>query len=371
MQNPALSSFSNRYAGMGGYGGYNNYSSYGGGMGMNSYGGYGGMGSYNRFGGGMYGGMGGGMDPTFSSQIQSQTMPAFAVLESLVTAFSSLAQLFESTYAATHSSFFAMVGVAEQLGGIKAYLGQVLGLFSLVRLGKKIIGWLRGDRSSAAGGWAEEWRIGQALDGGGGPRRPVPGDKKPSRKPLILFLLSAVGIPYLMTKLVRLLTEVQKRRMQAEAAQQGIHPSPYAQGGNPASAPTQPLTFARTIWPFDATSSHELSLKRDEIVAVLQRLDAADASQNASWWRGRTRDGRSGWFPSNYVCLALYTSKRYADVVYSRSKFCAERKSRSWIRRRRIPRRAIRLPPSSRLRRRSSCIGLSWERCHIRVHLRM
>ena len=319
----------------------------------------------------MYGGMGGGMDPTFSSQIQSQTMPAFAVLESLVTAFSSLAQLFESTYAATHSSFFAMVGVAEQLGGIKAYLGQVLGLFSLVRLGKKIIGWLRGDRSSAAGGWAEEWRIGQALDGGGGPRRPVPGDKKPSRKPLILFLLSAVGIPYLMTKLVRLLTEVQKRRMQAEAAQQGIHPSPYAQGGNPASAPTQPLTFARTIWPFDATSPHELSLKRDEIVAVLQRLDAADASQNASWWRGRTRDGRSGWFPSNYVRLALFTLKRHADLVYFRWKFCAERKSPSWIRRRRIPSRAIHLPPSSRLRGRSSCIGLFRERCHHSCSLHM
>jgi peroxin-13 len=338
MQNSALSSFSNRYAGYGGYGGYNNsYSGYGGmGSGMGSYGGYGGgMGSYNRFGGGgMYGG--GGMDPynnpTFSSQIQSQTMPAFAVLESLVTAFSSLAQLFESTYAATHSSFFAMVGVADQLGGLKTYLGQVLGVFSLVRLGKKLISWLRGE-SSASGvlggnaGWAEEWRIGQALDrnGGRGGPRPVPGDKKPSRKPLIWFLVSAVGLPYLMTKLVRLLTELQKRRLENQPQQPGMGgPVPYAPNAGVGAAQPgstgQPLAFARTVWPFEATSSHELTLKRDEIVAVLQRLDGKTEGgvTTAAWWRGRTRDGRVGWFPGNYVSsFQIISWTTFANLVFS------------------------------------------------------
>lgn len=365
MQNSAMSSFSNRYAGYGGYGGgYNNsYGAYGGMGSMGSYGGYGGINSYSRFGGGMYGG--GGMDPynnpTFSSQIQSQTMPAFAVLESLVTAFSSLAQLFESTYAATHSSFFAMVGVADQLGGLKTYLGQVLGVFSLVRLGKKLLSWLRGEStgaSSLAGtGWAEEWRIGQALDRNGGRAgpRPVPGDKKPSRKPLIWFLVSAVGLPYLMTKLVRLLTELQKRRLEAQPQQSGMGgpQGPFGPGGVAGGVPAQgatgqPLAFARTVWPFEATSAHELSLKRDEIVAVLQRLDAkteGGSATTAAWWRGRTRDGRTGWFPGNYVSSLCNITPIYANSdMLSRWNYYAERKSRNWIHRRKIPNQGTRLP---------------------------
>lgn len=339
------------------------------GSGMGSYGGYGagGLGSYNRFGGGGMYGAGGGMDPynnpTFSSQIQSQTMPAFAVLESLVTAFSSLAQLFESTYAATHSSFFAMVGVADQLGGLKTYLGQVLGLFSLVRLGKKLISWLKGESSGSGaiggnGGWAEEWRIGQALDRNGGRAgpRPVPGDKKPSRKPLILFLLSAVGLPYLMTKLVRLLTELQKRRLENQPQLPGLNNGtmPYPPNGvanatasQSTTGAAQPLVFARTVWPFEATSPHELTLKRDEIVAILQRLDgkAEGGSAAAAWWRGRTRDGRVGWFPGNYVrdissATRNSAPRRLKSRPRSRWNSCVERKSRNWIPLRRIPSRA-------------------------------
>lgn len=270
-------------------------------------------------------------NPTWSSQLHNQTMPAFAVLESLVTAFSSLAQLFESTYTATHSSFFAMVGVADQLGGLKSYLGQVLGLFSVVRLGKKLIAWLRGSTSptvTGGGGWAEEWKIGQTLDRTSRHPSSSPGNNngggKPSAKPLLWFLVSAIGLPYLMTKLVRLLTELQRRRMEiapanGQAQGQGqavVGPAstsvPQQQTTQQALTTTaganQPLVFARTIWPFEATSAHELTLKRDEIVAVLQRLPASGTSASKSdgeggegWWRGRTRDGRIGWFPGNYV----------------------------------------------------------------------
>lgn len=284
-------------------------------------------------------------NPTWSSQLHNQTMPAFAVLESLVTAFSSLAQLFESTYTATHSSFFAMVGVAEQLGGLKSYLGQVLGLFSVVRLGRKLIAWLRGSTSptvTGGGGWAEEWKIGQSLDRTSRHPSSSHGNNsnsggKPSAKPLLWFLVSAVGLPYLMTKLVRLLTELQRRRMEVAPSNgqvQGQGQGQAVAGTSSTSLPqqqtsqqalttttgaNQPLVFARTIWPFEGTSSHELTLKRDEIVAVLQRLPAtgantvanaksgADAAAGEGWWRGRTRDGRIGWFPGNYVCLLRFS----------------------------------------------------------------
>jgi peroxin-13 len=210
--------------------------------------------------------------------LQASTAPAFAVLESLVTAFTSLAQLVESTYMATHSSFFAMVGVADQLGSVKSYLGQVLGVFSVLRLGRRIIAWLRG-KNIKTDGWANEWSAGTSLTPNSRPGDP---SRRPSSKPLILFLLSAVGLPYLMSRLVKLLIASQQRQQLNSV--ENLDPSK--------------LTFARAKWEFKAGEEWELSLGRDEIVAVMEKREEGG---EAGWWRGRTRDGRIGWFPGNYV----------------------------------------------------------------------
>ncbi|EIW72433.1 hypothetical protein TREMEDRAFT_66886 [Tremella mesenterica DSM 1558] len=257
--------------------------------GMNNIGSYGGMGhgsyqpSFNRYGGYGVGGYGmggygvGGMGapgegyPTLTSSLQQSTAPAFAVLESLVAAFTSLAQLVESTYMATHSSFFAMIGVADQLGSLKTYLGQVLGVFSILRLGRKIINWLKGKKVGTTG-WANEW---STLSGGGSD------PSRPSAKPLILFLLSAVGLPWLMARLVRVLMNNQRPQVEE------LDPNK--------------LSFARAKWEFQGKEEWELSLGRDEIVAVLERRDGGKDGMEMGWWRGRTRDGRMGWFPGNYV----------------------------------------------------------------------
>lgn len=88
---------SSMYGGMGGYGGY--------GSGM--YGGMGGM-------GGMYGGMGMGQpgdpnDPnSLTNSFSQSTQATFQIIESIVGAFGGFAQMLESTYMATHSSFFGM-----------------------------------------------------------------------------------------------------------------------------------------------------------------------------------------------------------------------------------------------------------------------
>lgn len=86
------------YGSMGGMGGM-------GGM----YGGMGGMGM-----GGMYGGMGGmgGMpgDPNSSltQSFSQSTAATFQLIENIVGAFGGFAQMLQSTYMATHSSFFGM-----------------------------------------------------------------------------------------------------------------------------------------------------------------------------------------------------------------------------------------------------------------------
>jgi len=190
------------YGGIGSYGGMGNYGGMYGGMG--SYGGmgYGGMGSYGGYGGlGMMGGMGGigGMGmmgpnglpldpsagPSLTQTLESTTQHTFALLHSIVQTFGGVAQMLESTFMATHSSFFAMVGVIDQFGQLRNALGSVLGLFGLVR-------WMRDlltGRSGTAG--AREMR-GEFKDFING--RPVHGPNPPppkaSKKLLIVFLVA-------------------------------------------------------------------------------------------------------------------------------------------------------------------------------------
>lgn len=239
---------------------------YGGGMGGMYGGGYG---SYGM--NGMYGGMpgygmpgpGGPFDPnqppSLTQALESTTQNTFALLHSIVQTFGGVAQMLESTFIATHSSFFAMVGVVDQLGQLRSALGSVLGLFGLVR-------WLRdtltGRRSEGAlQGEFRDFVNGRPVQSQGAPA------PKASRKPLIIFLLAIFGVPYAMHKLVRVL--MARQQALAEQQQQGVLPP---------LDPSQ-LTFARALYPFEASSPAELALKENEIVAIMGKLDPATGAE--------------------------------------------------------------------------------------------
>lgn len=76
---------------------------------------YGGMGGM----GGMYGGMPG--DPndpnSLTNSFSQSTQATFQMIESIVGAFGGFAQMLESTYMATHSSFFGMLQSPSLTGG--------------------------------------------------------------------------------------------------------------------------------------------------------------------------------------------------------------------------------------------------------------
>lgn len=240
------------------------YGGYGGGYGAGSYGGYG-------MNGGMYG-PGMGMygqpspfdpnNPSLTQTLESTTQHTFALLHSIVQTFTGVSQMLESTFMATHSSFFAMVGVIDQFGQLRNALGSVLGLFGLVRWMKEL---LTGRRD--AGGLRGEFKEfinGRPVQGPSGPPTP-----RPSKKPLIIFLLAIFGIPYAMHKLVRVLNERQ-REQQAQLA--------GGQAGLPPLDPSQ-LTFARALYPFEASSPAELALKENEIVAIMGKIDPATGQE--------------------------------------------------------------------------------------------
>lgn len=227
-----------RFGGIGGYAGgmYGGYGGYGGGMGGGMY-------------GNMYGGMPGmpGGDPnSLTNSFSNSTAATFQMLEGIVTAFGGFAQMLESTYMATHSSFFAMVSVAEQFGNLRA-----------------------------------------GPDGS-------PGPAKASRKPLLFFLAAAFGLPYLMSKMIRTLSashEEEERRLQQQAlqSQQPVDPSK--------------LEFCRLLYDFlpqpNTNASMELEARKGDLVAVLSKNDPA--GQPSEWWQCRSRDGRQGYLPATYL----------------------------------------------------------------------
>ncbi|CAN8101461.1 unnamed protein product [Discula destructiva] len=302
------------YGGMGGMGG-----GYGGGM-------YGGMGGYGRpmggYGGGMYGMGGMPGDPnnpeSLTNRVNQSTAATFQVLEGVVGAFGGFAQMLESTYMTTHSSFYAIVAVAEQFGSLRDTLGHVLGIFTIMRWMRTLVAKITGrpppaDAMSLTPASFARFE-GRHANGGAAPGMPGSEPSKPSRKPLIFFLLFAFGLPYLMTKMIRSMAashEEEERRRQLQA--QPIDPAK--------------LEFCRVLWDFspesrgnDVVKGVDLEVKKGDLVAVLSKTDPL--GNPSDWWRCRSRDGRMGYLPSTFLEIArkpVAAIKATASVNSSRA----------------------------------------------------
>lgn len=308
------SSYTSPYSRMGGYGGMG-YGGMGGyGMGYGGYGGmgYGGMGGYGAMGYGGYGGMGyGGMgqpgDPSLTQRMESGTQATFELISSIVSAFGGFAQMLESTFMATHSSFFVMVGVADQFAYLRNYLGQVLSIFALWRHAKNLLLRMTGRRP--VGIDADEFRN---FRNHGGARSAA---SKPNKRPLFVFFLAVIGLPYLMGKLVKVITarqEAERARIAKEASESGMNLKQLmdAQGG---TIDPSKLPFAVARWEYKATNPMELSLNPGDIVAVISKVNP-DTKEEGMWWTGRKRDGSMGYFPSPYVEVVDMNSRPSAST---------------------------------------------------------
>lgn len=210
------------------------------------------------------------MNPSLTQTLESTTQHTFALIHSIVQTFTGVAQMLESTFIATHSSFFAMVGVLDQFAQLRNALGGVLGLFGLVRWMRDLVTGQQHSASSLRNEF-KDFVNGRPVQGGpsGAPAQ------RPSKKPLIFFLIAIFGIPYAMHKLVQLLVERQQRQQaEAAAAGGGLLPGSVPGAALPPLDPSQ-LTFARALYQFDASSPAELSLKENEIVAIMGKLDPA------------------------------------------------------------------------------------------------
>ncbi|KKY21682.1 putative peroxisomal membrane protein [Phaeomoniella chlamydospora] len=295
----------------GGYGGISSYSSPYSRFGMNSmYGGYGGYGG--MYGGGMYGGGYGGMmgpnqgDPnSLTNSFNQSTQATFQIIESIVGAFGGFAQMLESTYMATHSSFFAMVSVAEQFGNLRNTLGSVLGIFTLMRWLRTLFAKLAG-RPPPADATALTPSAFASFISGSSSGVPAtlpdgsPDPPRPSKKPFIMFLVAVFGLPYLMGKLIRALARSQEEEMKR---QQGVGGQQLGLNGQPAETidPSK-LDFCRVLYdytPANQSQGIDLPVKKGDLVAVLSKTDPM--GNPSEWWHCRARSGDKGYLPSPYL----------------------------------------------------------------------
>ncbi|KAM7206795.1 Peroxin 13, N-terminal region domain containing protein [Rhypophila sp. PSN 637] len=298
------SPYSSPYSRYGGYGGMGGVGGMGGGM-YGTMGGYGGMYGGGMYGGGMPGGMGMPGDPnnpeSLTNRFNMSTQATFQMLEGIVGAFGGFAQMLESTYMATHSSFFAMVAVAEQFGNLRQTLGSVLGIFTLMRWIRTLIAKLTGrplpaDATALTPAAFARFEGRQLPIPEGAPGGPG-GPPKPSRKPLFFFLLAAFGLPYVMSRVIRSLAnnaeeDERRRQLMLQQQQQSVDPNQ--------------LEFCRALYDFSpaavgqaAVQGVDLEVHKGDLVAVLSK---ADPLGNASeWWKCRARDGRIGYLPANFL----------------------------------------------------------------------
>ncbi|KAM0288043.1 hypothetical protein ACHAQH_000111 [Verticillium albo-atrum] len=290
----------NSYSRMGGYGGYGG--SMGGMYGNSMYGGYGGYGG-SMYGGGMYGGMPGmGQNPndpnSLTNQFNNSTQATFQMLQGVVQAFGGFAQMLESTYMATHSSFFAMVSVAEQFGNLKDTLGSILGIFTLMRWIRTLLAKLTGrpppaDATSLTPAAFARFEGRQPIGPDGAPLGPP----KASRKPLFFFVLAAFGLPYLMRKMINTLAataEEEERKRLAAAGEQTVQ-----QQLDPSKLDYCRALYDFTPQPGNAVQGVDMDVRRGDLVAVLSKSDPI--GNPSEWWRCRARDGRTGYLPSTYL----------------------------------------------------------------------
>jgi len=260
-----------------------------------------GMGGY---GGGMYGQQGGmygsqGQDQSLTQTMNQSTQATFHMIESIVGAFGGFSQMLESTYMATHSSFFAMVSVAEQFGNLRQTLGSVLGIFTMMRWIRTGIAKLTGRPPPAN---SKELTPANFAAFSGGSAGADGAQPKPSKKPFIFFVLAVFGLPYLMGKLIRALAASQEAEQQRQLAN-----APYGADGQQQPLDPSKLDFCRVLYDYTPQTQPgqqysegiDISVKKGDLVAVLSKSDPM--GQPSEWWRCRARNGQMGYLPSPYL----------------------------------------------------------------------
>ena len=199
-----------------------------------------------------------------------------------------------------------MVSVAEQFGNLRTTLGSVLGIFTLIRWIRTLIAKVTGKPppSSPKELTPSKFAAFTGTMPDGTPVRP-----SPSKKPFLLFIVAACGLPYVMGKIIRTLAQSQEEEELRRRRLMESNGDPAAMAAASSQAPLDPskLEFCRVLYDFQpdttagAVRGVDLSVSRGDPVAVLSKTDPL--GNPSDWWLCRARDGRKGYLPAPYLEL--------------------------------------------------------------------
>ena len=204
----------------------------------------------------------------------------------------------------------AMVSVAEQFANLRTTLGSILGIFTLLRWFRTLLAKVTG-RPPPADATALTPSAFASFQGlSPSPPTTLPnGQPVPSKKPFLIFLAAVVGLPYLMTKVVRGLVAQSQQQQQGQEGQIVLGPDgqPLPDQYQQRQLPMDPskLEFCKVLYDYPPPNQPpmqggaDLCVKANDLVAVLSKNDPAG---NASeWWQCRTRDHQVGYLPGVYL----------------------------------------------------------------------
>lgn len=263
---------------------------------------------YNRLGGpmpygnnlgsfynnGYYGGIGA---PDYSSRaINPQgdaTQSTFQLIEGLIGTVSGFAQMLESTYMATHNSFYTMLSVAEQFNYLKEMLGSVFGVFTLIKFLKKVLYKITNGRMGSNPRYTQQDTTrSNLLDEffkyqKTGTLKSAHSVKKISWKPLIFFLAAVFGFPYVLDRFIKRIQNSVVTRDKISVKSNDL-------------SNIDNIEFARALYDFVPEDPHvEAELKKGDLMAILSKQDPI--GQNSEWYKVRTKGGQVGYVPYNYL----------------------------------------------------------------------
>jgi peroxin-13 len=211
----------------------------------------------------------------------------------------------------------AMVSVAEQFGNLRNTLGSILGIFTILRWLRTLVAKITGrpppaDATALTPAAFANFE-GRAILPDGTPAAPP----RLSKKPFLVFLVAAFGLPYLMGKLIKVLAASQEAAERERLAASGVQFGPDGQPLPPQPVDPSKLDFCRVLYDFTpetgtAVQGVDLEVKKGDLVAVLSKSDPM--SQPSEWWRCRARDGRVGYLPAVYLEPAVRSGQAVAQI---------------------------------------------------------
>lgn len=228
-----------------------------------------------------YPGQGAGQEQNrFIQMAQESSMPAFQSIESIVHAFGSVSMMLESTFHAVHSSFQAVLGVAEHFSQMKLQVSQVFSAVAAFRFIKYLYAkflYLFGLATNNPKFGESVWRS-VIQDPGALSEQDI---KQPVRWPIIMYMGIVFAAPYIIWKLVgSLLPEDAGPSKDA----------PWAQG-------VGEHFLAKALYTFETDREGELGIAEGQTI----RLAPKQLQPRVRGWLQASYEGSTGLVPANYI----------------------------------------------------------------------